>query len=181
MLHGELVNLRAIERSDGELVWRWVNDPELMRTWGCAAATSSRDLIFARIESWIAEEHALAHPIALVIEALDGSPVGLMVLSEVELAARSATLSLFIAETRDRSRGIGRDAVSTLADAFFDQWGYHRLSARAEAANEGAIAFYQRLGFAVEGRLREASYIDGAFHDQVCFGLLATDPRPDDG
>jgi RimJ/RimL family protein N-acetyltransferase len=65
--------------------------------------------------------------------------------------------------------------LSALVDACFAQWGMHRIAARSEIGNERAHHWLRRAGFQDEGTLRDASFFDNAFHDQLLFALLATD------
>jgi RimJ/RimL family protein N-acetyltransferase len=180
MLRGELVNLRAVERADLETIWTWMNAPDLMRFWGVPASSPSRDAVRSRIEGWLDGESRLERPVALVIETLEGEPVGLAIAAEGEAAARDVELSLFIAQPSHRGRGFGSDAIETLLDAAFEQWGMHRVALRVEAFNSEALRFYERLGFVQEGRLRDATYCDGAFHDVLMLSLLSSDARGDD-
>ncbi len=171
MLHGELTNLRAVERSDAGLIQGWLDDSELMRWWGYGARARSLASVQDEIEQWLGEEHTLGHPIALVIETLDDEAMGLLVLSDIQNVDRSAELSCFL-ESTFCGQGRGRDALETLSDAFFEQWNYHRLTARCEAHNERAQAFFVANGFQFEGRLREARFIDGGWSDILVFGLI---------
>jgi len=45
------------------------------------------------------------------------------------------------------------------------------------AFNERAIRAYQKAGFRVEGRLREAIWRDGHYVDEVQMGILSTEWR----
>ena len=38
--------------------------------------------------------------------------------------------------------------------------------------NVGGVTAYQRAGFVTEGRLRDASYRDGRFHDKIVMSIL---------
>lgn len=51
--------------------------------------------------------------------------------------------------------------------------GLHRIGLRVVADNEIAIRVYEKVGFVVEGRLRD-SYVgdDGRYHDEVHMGLI---------
>ena len=39
-------------------------------------------------------------------------------------------------------------------------------------------AFFQRLGFSLDGRHRSTHWTEGAWHDSLYFSLLASDVRP---
>lgn len=172
MIPGTLINLRAVDRTDFDRIHTWSNDPELMRFWGHGVSTPSRASTITRIEEWLATESQLGHPVAFVIETLNGEPCGLLVLSDVQPIDRSTELSLFL-EPPYRDQGIGADVIETIADAAFAQWNFHRLTVRSEQHNTRAHGFFRRNGFELEGRLREARYLDGAWHDILVFGRLA--------
>lgn len=171
MVTGELIDLRAIDRDDVSLLQGWLDDPELMRWWGYGAPAISRSAVLHRIEGWLEDERVFGHPVAFVIATLEGEAAGFLVLSDVQPVDRSAELGLFL-EKRFRGMSLGRDALATACDAAFEQWNLHRLSARSEAGNTSAHRFFQRNGFALEGRMREARYIDGGWSDILIFGRL---------
>ncbi len=171
MLRGELTNLRSVERSDGETLHAWLDDPEIMRWWGRGVAVVSRNLVQQEIERWLDEERTREHPVAFVIETLDHEAIGLILLSDMEPVDRSAELSILLTEAH-RRHGFGSDALATLIDAAVDQWGLHRLTARSEAANAAAHSFFEKSGFRLEGRLREARFVDGGWDDILIFGYL---------
>jgi ribosomal-protein-alanine N-acetyltransferase len=171
MLIGELTNLRAVDRPDAATIQFWLNDPELMRWWGIGAPAISLTAVLHRIERWLEDERAFGHPAAFVIETLQGEPAGLLELSDIQLVDRNAELSIVLIEAR-RGEGLGADALNTIADAAFEQWNLHRLTARSESDNEHAHRFFQRNGFQLEGRLREARYLDGAWSDILVFGRI---------
>lgn len=179
MLSGELVDLRALGHRDAMMVWRWWNDSELMRWWGVPAPVVSEDRIERLIAHWIDMEQTLGHPVAFVIETLEHVPIGLLLLSDVQSIDRTAEIGIMI-ETAHRESGIGSDVLQTIVDVAFEQWGLHRLSARCEAANEPAHAFFQHNGFEFEGRLRDARFIDGRWHDILIFGCVRTDGKNDE-
>lgn len=56
---------------------------------------------------------------------------------------------------------------------FAGEEGLHRIGLSVVADNEIAIRVYEKVGFVVEGRLRDA-YLgdDGRFHDEVHMGLI---------
>ena len=75
MIRGTLTNLRAVDRGDLDRIHGWLDDPELMRWWGYGAPAVSRSAIARRIEEWIADEQTWDHPVALIVETLDGEPM----------------------------------------------------------------------------------------------------------
>ncbi|HEY7031207.1 MAG TPA: GNAT family protein [Thermomicrobiales bacterium] len=175
MIRGELVNLRAVERADAPDLFRWFNDPELMRFWGVADATASSNEIQRRIEGWLEEEGRLGRPACLIVETLEGEAVGLVVLGDYRPNDRSVALSLLIGERTRWGQGLGGDTVRTVVDACFAAWNLHRVWLRTEAFNERAQRLYRRCGFRHEATLRGATYLEGEYHDVLVFALLEPD------
>lgn len=178
MIRGEMVNLRAVERSDASSLYRWLNDPEVMRYWGLADATVSLAEIQRRIEEWLAREAELGRPAAFVMESLEGEPLGFLLTSRESQQHRSLEISLLIGERERWGQGLGTDALEAFLDTCFAQWGIHRVWLRSEAYNERAHRLYRRCGFQQEAVLRQASFVDGQFHDVLIFSRLASDPPP---
>jgi RimJ/RimL family protein N-acetyltransferase len=172
MIRGELVNLRAVERADQPDLLRWFNDPGLMRLWGIADATASSNEVQRRIEGWLDEETRLGRPACLMVETLEGVAVGLVVLSEHRPNDRSTALSLLIGEQSLWGQGLGGDTLRTVVDSCFASWNLHRVWLRTEAFNERAQGLYRRCGFRHEATLRDATYLDGEYHDVLVFALL---------
>ena len=54
----------------------------------------------------------------------------------------------------------------------FEQLNLHRISSGAFSFNERSIKMHLKLGFKEEGRHREVVFKNGAYHDEVMFGLL---------
>src|SRR4051794_22237704 len=136
MLRGELTNLRAVERSDLGKLHHWFSDPDVMTYWGLPAATISTNVVQRWIEQWLEEERELQRPIAFIVEELDGTELGMALLSQHEALHRSCEVSLVIGEREEWGKGFGTDALSTLTETCFDQWGLHRVWLRVELSNE---------------------------------------------
>jgi RimJ/RimL family protein N-acetyltransferase len=70
--------------------------------------------------------------------------------------------------------------LETVIETCFDEWNLRRIWARSEAFNERAHRLLKRCGFFHEATLRDASFFEGAFHEVLVFGLLASDRPHDD-
>src|SRR6266850_2275335 len=70
-----------------------------------------------------------------------------------------------------RGRGLGRRLVAQTIGAA-RQAGIERVELEVFASNERAIAFYQAVGFVIEGVKRRARKLDGQYDDNVLMALL---------
>lgn len=72
-----------------------------------------------------------------------------------------------------QGRGLGSDAIRTVAHWLFEERGHHRLTIDPSAANARAIRTYTAVGFRAVGIMRRYERgPDGTFHDGLLMDLL---------
>ena len=90
---------------------------------------------------------------------------------------RHASIDLFLSAAH-QDRGLGTDAIRTVARYLFEVRGHHRLTIDPSAANERAIRAYGRVGFRPVGVMRDYERgADGTFHDGLLLDLLRAELR----
>lgn len=118
----------------------------------------------------------LADPTVACFAVLDGDRVLGMVQygEEEDPEYRHASIDVFLDPAVHR-RGIGRDAVRTLARHLVRDRGHHRIVIDPAADNVPAIRCYQAVGFRPVGIMRAYERdADGAgWHDGLLMDLLA--------
>jgi aminoglycoside 6'-N-acetyltransferase len=116
-----------------------------------------------------------ATPLAIELE---GDFVGLIMFSEVtDPYYTSASIDIAL-DAGHLGRGLGSDAMRTLAHYLFEERGHHRLSIDPAVANERAIASYRKVGFRPVGTARAYERgADGTWHDNLLMDMLPRDLR----
>ena len=170
MIEGKLVNLRAPEMTDLERNTRWINDRDVTRFLSLRYLMSS-----AAEENWMRER--CGRPMSFgetffAIETKDGEHIGNTNLFNVSPEDRRAEFGIMIGEKAHWSKGYGSDAAQTLLRFAFEEMNLHRVRLDTYAFNERAIAAYLKSGFVEEGRMRQARFSGGAYHDVVVMGAL---------
>ncbi|MFB7733316.1 GNAT family N-acetyltransferase [Streptomyces sp. NPDC056112] len=101
-------------------------------------------------------------------------PVGMIQWhAEEEPDYRHAGIDIFL-DPSVHGRGLGTDAVRTLARHLVDTHGYHRLVIDPAADNTAAIRCYTKAGFRPVGIMRQYERgTDGTWHDGLLMDLLA--------
>ena len=107
-----------------------------------------------------------------LVELATGELAGAAVLWGIDQHNRTAHIGLSL-RPAFRGRGLGTDAVRVLCRYGFAILGLHRLQIDTLADNDAMIAAAARAGFAGEGTLRGAAWVDGEFLDEVILGQLA--------
>jgi ribosomal protein S18 acetylase RimI-like enzyme len=90
--------------------------------------------------------------------------------------AHVAMLTIAVADGW-RGRGVGTALMREL-DAWARRSGVRKLQLHVRAGNQGAIALYRRLGYAVEGVLAAQVAADGGYEDEW---VMARTPSADAG
>jgi ribosomal-protein-serine acetyltransferase len=72
-------------------------------------------------------------------------------------------------------RGIMTDACRAVVTHLFRELELHRVEIRCAVDNVRSAAIAKRLGFTLEGTLREAQFAGGRYRDLLVFGMLRQD------
>jgi aminoglycoside 6'-N-acetyltransferase len=114
--------------------------------------------------------------VAAYVVLVDGRVVGIIQSYEEDDPDRRHAGIDVVLHPDAHDRGIGTDAVRTLARHLIDHDGHHRLVIDPAADNTRAIRCYEKVGFRRVGILRRYERgSDGAFHDGLLMDLLAED------
>lgn len=81
----------------------------------------------------------------------------------------------------NEGKGIISTATRALIDLAFDKFSMNRVEIRCSTKNKRSGAVPERLGFKLEGCLRESEPIHGRLHDFYIYGLLRREWRPESG
>jgi aminoglycoside 6'-N-acetyltransferase len=162
-LHGDLVVLRPLGEDDVPRIVELGADPEVERWW--RGLTTEHVLEKARGEGEGAAVFAIV---------VDGAVAGMIQhYEELDEEFRHASIDLFLGAPY-QGRGLGPDAVRTMARHLIVDRGHHRLTIDPAAHNERAIRCYEKVGFRRVGVLREYWLDpDGVWRDGVLLDLLA--------
>jgi RimJ/RimL family protein N-acetyltransferase len=101
-----------------------------------------------------------------------GSLIGEIRLDRIDLRDRRASLAIGIEDPSQLGKGLGSEAIALALGYAFNVLELHRVSVRVVDYNLRAIRAYQKCGFIIEGREREAALVDGGWHDDVMMAIL---------
>jgi aminoglycoside 6'-N-acetyltransferase len=164
-LRGDRVVLRLLDESDVDRIVELGADPEVERWW--RGLTREHVLEKARGED---------EGVAVFAILVEGEVAGMIQhFEESDEEFRSAGIDLFLG-TAYHGRGLGTDAVRTMAGHLIHDRGHHRLTIDPAAHNERAIRCYEKVGFKPVGIMREYWLDpDGVWRDGLLLDLLAAE------
>lgn len=109
----------------------------------------------------------------MIEEAETGRVIGTIGLHEYDQMNHNARLGILIFTTEDRGNGYGTEATMLLFRNAFAIRALHKIYVRVFTTNTAMLSHYERLGFRVEGVLREEYLLRGKWIDMFCLSLLA--------
>ena len=167
VLEGELVRLRPMVEADREALLEVLRDPSVVEIWDTRGAENSANELLAGEPGWFVWAVEVDGEFAGSIQATE----------EQDGDYRMAGIDIFLG-SRYQGRGLGTDAVRTLARWLIQVRGHHRLTIDPAADNARAIRTYEKVGFKPVGVMRRYERgSDGAFHDGLLMDMLADELR----
>jgi diamine N-acetyltransferase len=177
MIYGERIRFRAPERTDIPRFVNWLNDPDVRRG-------ISQYLPFSIVdeEEWFDKmlsqpqyEHPLVIEVCKTGEAEEWISIGSIGFSTIDWRNRCSEFGIMIGEKAYWNQGYGTEAVKLLLKHGFETLNLNRVFLRVFDNNSGAIRAYEKAGFTLEGRLRQAEYQQGQFLDTLIMGILRSE------
>lgn len=169
VLTGTLVRLRAWRADDAPAIHAACQDPDIQR-WTTVPVpygpADAEDFLARRVP----EARARGGAAFAVEDLADRSLAGSFTL--LHLAQGVGEIGYWVAPGA-RRRGLGADALATLASWAFAHAGAHRLELLIEPGNHASRALAARAGFVAEGLLRDRLLVRGERRDALLHALLA--------
>ena len=164
ILSGDRVALRPVTEADHPAILRWQNDPEV-------AWWMDYERTFTLEDIHESEANAIVEGHPFLIDA-GGRPIGRIGLNGFSERDGTCSLYIFIGERDVWSMGYGTDAMRLLLRWGFDAFDLYLVQLWSLATNARAIRAYEKVGFRVDGVLRERSLkSDGKRYDRTYMSI----------
>ena len=169
MLAGEKCYLSPCQPEDAERWAEWFNDLEVTIPLGDEAYTPT---------SLLGEQEAIRdvlennrHVFSIVDQETD-RVIGRCMFFNVDAVNRTAMMGIVIGEKDHWDQGYGQEAISLLLDYGFNLLNLHSVMLGTFSFNQRAIHCYEKVGFKLIGRRREARIIAGEAYDLILMDIL---------
>ncbi|MDK1326571.1 GNAT family protein [Arthrobacter sp. zg-Y1143] len=154
-------------------IWASLQDPEISRLTGTHAEFTQR-----QIHTWLASRSDAADRADwAMVSAADGTYLGEVVLNDLDPDNESMAFRIALRGPEIFGQGYGTEAIRAVLNHAFDDLGLHRIELEVFEFNPRARHVYEKCGFVVEGRRRQALRWGGQWVDAVSMAVLADDPR----
>jgi RimJ/RimL family protein N-acetyltransferase len=173
-LVGERVALGPLRRDLLPLYVRWLNDFEVVTSYGLRVRTMGGEAGQTWYERLVRSERNAAFTI---YELASGRPIGEADLRNIDELHRTADFSIFIGAKECWGQGYGTEATLLMLSYAFTALSLHNVMLRVRRSNERGIRAYTRAGFREIGSRREAHRLGGRADDVIFMDYLASEFR----
>jgi len=173
-LRGEKVGLGPIRREDAVVFIKWLNDPEVTRNLGMLSRAGR--ITAEDEERWFDRyAHDKDSVTFGIYELASNRLIGDCGLSGVDYVQRTAEFGILIGAKDCWNKGFGTEATMLTLDYGFNILGLHNIMLTVYAHNLRGLLAYEKAGFKVFGRRREARRVAGEVSDVVYMDVLASE------
>ena len=163
---GNKCYLSPIDRADVEEFTKWVNDLEVTRTLSIFNLNINYDVELDIIDK-ISKDHNYS-----IIDIKNDKLIGIVGLSNIDYLHRTAEIGIFIGDKSYWNKGYGEEAMKLLLKYSFSYLNLRNVMLRVFSYNHSAIKCYEKIGFKMIGKRRNAIQFDMKEHDIIFMDIL---------
>lgn len=162
-----MVNLRALEKDDLDLLFELENNPAVWEISG-TITPYSKDVLNLYLKNAHRDIYDVKQ-LRLVICDLDGASIGLIDLFDFDPKNRRAGVGIIIKEETKRNRGVGTESLQILCEYAFKTLNLRQLYANILEENTRSLHLFKKLGFELVGTKKDWIYHQGVFKNELLF------------
>ena len=186
MMNGERTRLRPVERADIQRFVKWFGDPEVREGLAMIAPIGEQheerwfDDNSKRPpahQAWAIDAQTTAGGTGFVTATAEPTwtHIGSCGFHDIDWRNRSGEVGIAIGDKTQWNKGFGTDAMRTLVGWGFGELNLNRIALYVYDDNRRAIRCYEKVGFKVDGRLREADFHAGRYRDEIVMSILRSE------
>jgi RimJ/RimL family protein N-acetyltransferase len=168
-LVGENIYLGPVAKKDISILVKWMNDLDVIK-FTCQA---SRMHTAETAKRFLEEALTSQTTYYFGIYTRRGVLIGGCDLRDVNHIQRKATLGIIIGEPKYWNKGYGTEAVTLLLDYGFNVLNLNNIMLAVFDYNPRGIRCYEKAGFRLIGKRRQARFFGGKYYNEVFMDVLA--------
>lgn len=163
------VSIGPLRPEYAEAMYRWVSDPVVSQNLGLRHSPSME-----RTLAWLHRVESAKDMRGFAVH-LKNHHVGNVVIDQVDEYLAMGRLSVYIGESTARAARVGTTGIYLALQQSFADLNLHKIWLTVHNANYPAINVYNKLGFVLEGILRDEFWLRGVRVPALYMGLLRSD------
>ena len=163
------IYLRALEPDDYKTSIEWRRDNEI---WGMVG--SPKYFVSEAYEKkWVEDTIFHSCDIKLAVcEVSSNKYIGNVYATDIDQTNRSCTTGVLIGNHDYWGQGYASEAYRLLLDYLFNERNINRVQAYVLESNVSSMKMHQKVGYKIEGTLRQSVYKNGKYQNQVLLSIL---------
>lgn len=160
--------IRALEKSDLKQVHVINNEREVMAYWFEEPYGSVDEL------ERLYDKHIFDQSERRFVIEISGEFVGVVELMEIDYIHRNCEIQIIVIKNF-RGQGLAQKALKKGLDYAFRILNMHKVYLIVDVTNEPAVHIYKKLGFQVEGTMKDHFYTNGYYQNAYFMGILKSE------
>lgn len=163
-----MMQIRALEREDLKFIHEINNERNTMAYW-FEEPYESLDELISLYDKHIHDTHERR----FVID-VEGNFAGVVELVWIDFIHRNCEIQIIILENF-RGLGYAQQALKKGIEYAFSILNMHKVYLYVDTSNAPAVHIYKKIGFEIEGNMKEQFFSNGTYRDSYFMGLLRSD------
>ena len=169
-LVGDLVYLRRFERGDiTDRYFQWFNDAEVTHHMVNGAVPNRPEDVEAFYERMSRSANDV---VFAIVDRATEQHIGNTAIHNIDWIRRLGEFGIIVGEKAYWGKGYGTEATRLVVGFAFDRLNLNKVWLGVHADHPGAIRAYEKVGFKIEGRLRQEMVRNGVYADRLIMGIL---------
>lgn len=161
-----MLKIRKLKESDLQMRVDWMNNPMVYKTMHFIPPIS-----LDNTKKWFERNQNLNSRLDVAFENEEVEIVAMGGLTNIDYVVRKAEFYVFVNPLLQR-RGYGVQATKALCKYGFDILQLHKIYLYTNGSNIGARKTYEKVGFKLEGELRDEMISNEKYENRLYYGLL---------
>lgn len=163
------VYLRALEPDDYRVSIKWRKDDEIWDMLGGTKYFVSE----AYEKQWVEKAIFESKDVRLAVCLKENNLlIGYVYMTDINMINRSCHSHILIGDKGYWGQGYAREALAIAINYMFKERNIHRIEARILECNQASMKMHKKLGFQVEGLIRDSVFKSGIYQNQYILSLL---------
>jgi len=170
---GKDIYLRGLREDDLEGdYFQWLNDRELT----CYLESGYFPNTIAKMQIYFANVISRDEVLMLaIIEKNSERHIGNIKVDQINWIHRTAQLGMLIGEKDCHGKGYATQALELMLEHVFTTLNLRKINLRVIVENYAAVRLYEKMGFQIEGLMKEQDFHNGKYCDAYMMALLKKD------
>jgi RimJ/RimL family protein N-acetyltransferase len=165
-----MIELNPLHENHAHYFYNWIQDKEVIRY---SLSIFQKLKTKEQVRTWPLDtiKNTSTFKQGVFLKGTD-QLIGYAGICDLSSTNKSGEYFIFIGDKSYWGKGVGTEVTTKVLQLGFNDLDLNRIMLTVSEPNIGGVKAYQRAGFKLEGKLRQACFRDGKFHDKLVMSVL---------